>query len=223
MTNHRRFFSSVNSVMDIGCAAGWFLDIIKKNKMLTMGIDPSPSMKGKVNKKHKFYPLAADQIGRISGDFDLITFWNVFEHFSDPHKILEKVSKKLIKSGLLILSVPSQNGLISRLSYLLAKISNGKFVFPLEELFQTNNAFGHLFHYNQSSLTVLLKKHKFVPILWEGSDIVDTTNVRQRLTIADSHFDEIKQQVMAVAIGLMTKLAGWMDLHDELVVVAKKI
>lgn len=223
ISDHRKLFFYVKSVMDIGCAAGWFLDIFKKNKILTIGVDPSPSMNGRVDKKHKFYSLAADQINRIPGNFNLITFWNVFEHFSDPHKILEKVSKKLTKSGLLILSVPNQNGFISRLSYLLAKISNGKFVFPLEELFQSNNAFGHLFHYNQSSLTVLLKKHKFVPILWEGSDIIDTTNVRQRLTIADSHFDEIKQQAMAVAIGWMTKLAGWMNLYDELVVVAKKL
>lgn len=222
ISDHRRYFSSVNSVMDIGCAAGWFLDVINKNKMVTVGVDPSPSMKGKVNKKHRFYPLTTDQIDRISGVFDLISFWNVFEHFSDPHKILDKVSKKLKKSGLLILSVPNQNGLISIFSYLLAAISGGKFVFPLEELFQTNNAFGHLFHYNQKSLMVLLKKHKFVPILWEGSDIVDTTNVRQRLTIADNHFDEIKQQLLAVAIGWMTKLAGWLNLHDELVVVAKK-
>lgn len=220
--DHRKLFPFAKSVMDIGCAAGWFLDAIKKNKILTVGVDPSPSMKGKVRKKHKFYSLTADQIDRISGNFDLISFWNVFEHFSDPHKILEQVSKKLTKSGFLILSVPNQNGFISSLSYSLAKISNGKFVFPLEELFQTNNPFGHLFHYNQSSLTVLLRKHNFSPILWEGSDIVDTANVRQRLTIADSHFDEIKQQLLAVVIGWMTKLAGWLNLHDELVVVAKK-
>jgi len=223
VNNHRNLFPSVNSVLDIGCAAGWFLDVIKTNKVLTTGIDPSPSMRGRVNKKHKFFPLAADQVSQITGNFELISFWNVFEHFSNPHMILKRISKKLTKSGILIISAPNQNGLISRLSYFLAKISNGKFVFPLEELFQTNNAFGHLFHYNQSSLTVLLKKHKFIPILWEGSDIVDTTNVRQRLTIADSHFDEIKKQFVAVVIGWMTKLAGWLNLHDELVVVAKKI
>lgn len=222
INKHRGLFSSVDSVLDIGCAAGWFLNIIKKNKMLTVGVDPSPSMKGRVNRKHKFYSLTADRIGRVPGNFDLISFWNVFEHFSDPHKILNKVSKKLTKSGLLALSVPNQNGFISRFSYLLAKISRGKFVFPLEELFQTNNAFGHLYHYNRSSITTLLRKHGFTPLLWEGSDIVDTTNVRQRLTIADSHSDEIKQQILAIAIGWMTKFAGWLNLHDELVVVAKK-
>ncbi len=221
--SHPKLFFAVKSILDIGCAAGWFLNVVKKNKILTVGIDPSPSMKGIVNRKHKFYPFAADKVDRVQGLFNMITFWNVFEHFSDPHAILNKVSKKLTKSGLLILSVPNQSGLISMLSYQLARMTNGKLVFPLEELFQTNNAFGHLFHYNQSSLAVLLNKHKFVPILWEGSDIVDTTNVRQRLTIADNHFDEIKQQIMAVAIGWMTKLAGWFNLHDELVVVARKM
>lgn len=226
ISHHSKLFSSVKSVMDIGCAAGWFLDIIKENKenkVLTVGVDPSPSMKGRVGKKHKFYSLRADQIGRVPGNFDLISFWNVFEHFNNPHKILSKVSKRLTKSGLLVLSVPNQNGFISRLSYLLARISNGKFVFPLEELFQTNNAFGHLYHYNRCSVAALLKKHRFIPLLWEGSDIVDTANVRQRLTIADSHLDEIKQQIMAIAIGRMTKFAGWLNLHDELVVVARKV
>lgn len=215
-------FSGIKSVLDIGCAAGWFLNVIKTNKILTVGIDPSPSMKGMVSKRHKFYPWTAGQVNHVSGLFDMITFWNVFEHFGDPHAILKKVSKKLTKSGLLILSVPNQSGLISWLSYQLAGITNGKLIFPLEELFQTNNAFGHLFHYNKNSLSVLLRKHKFVPILWEGSDIVDTSNVRQRLTIADNHFDEIKQQAMALAIGWMTKMAGRLNLHDELVVVARK-
>ncbi len=220
--SHRGFFSSVNSILDIGCAAGWFLDAVKTNKIVTTGIDPSPSMRGRVNKKHKFFPLAADQVSQITGNFDLISFWNVFEHFSNPHMILKKVSKKLTKSGILIISAPNQNGLVSRLSYFLAKISNGKFVFPLEELFQTNNAFGHLFHYNRRSLTILLGKYNFVPLLQEGSDIVDTTNVRRRLTIADSHFDEMKQQILAAVIGWMTKLAGWLNLHDEIVVIAKR-
>ena len=52
---------------------------------------------------------------------------------------------------------------------------------------------------------------------------MDTANVKQRFTIADNHFDEIKQQVLAIVIGWMTKLAGWLNLHDELVVVAKKM
>lgn len=223
LKNHKKIFSSIKSVLDIGCAAGWFLNVVKKNRILTVGIDPSPSMKGMVSKRHKFYPFAAGQVDRVQGLFSMITFWNVFEHFSDPHAILNNVSKKLTKSGFLILSVPNQNGLISKFSYQLARMTNGKLVFPLEELFQTNNAFGHLFHYNQSSLTILLKKHKFVPILWEGSDIVDTANVRQRFTIADNHFDEIKQQVLAIVIGWMTKLAGWLNLQDELVVVARRM
>lgn len=221
--DHRKLFSSVKSVMDIGCAAGWFLDVIKKNKILTVGIDPSPSMKGKVRKKHKFYSLTADQIDRISGNFDLISFWNVFEHFNNPHKILKKVSKKLTKSGFLILSVPNQNGFISSLSYLLAKISNGKFVFPLEELFQTNNAFGHLFHYNRRSLGELLKTHSFIPLIWEGADIVDVLNVRQRLTITTNYVDEIKQRILATGVAWMTRLAGLINMQDELVVIGRKI
>lgn len=222
LSRYKRLFSSVRSALDVGCAAGWFLDMIKKDGIRTVGIEPSPSIKS-LGRKHELYRISADNMGIVRGKFELISFWNVFEHFSDPHRILKLASSKLKPSGLLILSIPNQDGLISRISYVLARVSGGFIRMPLEELFQTNNAFGHLFHYHRRSLEELLKIHSFRPLIWEGADIVDVSNVRRRLTITTNHIDEVKQIILANGVALMTRLAGFIKMQDELVVIARKI
>lgn len=229
---HRRFLehhgdllASAGSVLDIGCAAGWFLDVVRERRqnVKTIGVEPSPAMRGKINRIHRIYRLPAEDLDAVNEEFDLVTLWNVFEHFHDPRMILGLVSKKLKNSGRLILSVPNHSGLISRISYLLAKVSAGRLIMPLEELFQTDNAFGHLFHYNRKSLDILLRSCGFEPIWWEGEDIVDVSNVRQRLKVTTNRGDEIKQQVLAAVVAQLTRIAGTIGLQDEMVVMARRI
>lgn len=221
----KELFKNGMSILDIGCAAGWFLDEVKLKfkAVVTVGVEPSPSMKGKINKSHRVYQLGAEQLGQVKGVFDMVTLWNVFEHFPNPHRIINLVSRKLKRNGYLVLSVPNQKGLISGIAYFLARVSGGIFSIPLEELFQTDNAFGHLFHYDRSSLSELLEKNGFAVLWFEGSDIVDTSNVRQRLKVTTNHKDEIKQQLLAGVVAQLTKIAGMIGLQDEIVVVARKI
>jgi hypothetical protein len=180
-------------------------------------------MKGKINKSHRVYQLGAEQLEQVKGMFDMVTLWNVFEHFSNPHLIISLVAKKLKRNGHLVLSVPNQKGLISGIAYFLAWVTGGALVMPLEELFQTDNAFGHLFHYDRSSLSELLEKNRFEVLWFEGADIVDISNVRQRLRVTTNHGDEIKQQLLAGVVAQLTKIAGIIGLQDEIVVVARKI
>lgn len=222
LSRYTRLFSSVRSVLDVGCAAGWFLDSIKKVGVRTVGIEPSLSIE-KLSKSHELYRIPAKDMVMVKGKFELISFWNVFEHFSNPHRILKLASSKLKPSGLLILSIPNQDGFISRIAYALVKISSGFIRTPLEELFQTNNSFGHLFHYHRRSLEELLKMHAFKPLIWEGADIVDVSNVRQRLRITTNHADEAKQRIVATIVALMTRVARCIKMQDELVVIARKI
>lgn len=222
---HKELFKNGMSILDIGCAAGWFLDEvkIKFKTAVTVGVEPSPSMKGKINKSHRVYQLRAKQLGQVKGMFDMVTLWNVFEHFSNPHEIIRLVLNKLKKNGYLVLSVPNQKGLISGISYFLTRISRGIFSMPLEELFQTDNAFGHLFHYDRSSLSELLEKNGFAVLWFEGADIVDVSNVRQRLKVSANHGDEIKQQVLAAIVARLTRIAGIIGFQDEMVVASRKI
>lgn len=217
--------SEVASVLDIGCAAGWFLDEFRRKnpKATTVGIEPSLSMKKRISeKKHRIHWIPAEKLNTVKGKFNLISFWNVFEHFSTPHNMLDLVSRKLEGSGILILSVPNQAGLISRLSYFICRISGGKIKMPLEELFQTNNSFGHLFHYSKESLVKLLNQHGFDQIRWEKADIVDIRNVKQRLKINSYQTNEASRFIMASGVALLTLIARITNHQDEIVVIARK-
>lgn len=215
----------VVSVLDIGCAAGWFLDEFRRKnpKATTVGIEPSLSMKKRISEKmHRIYWIPAKKLNTIKDKFNLISFWNVFEHFSNPHAMLDLVARKLERNGILILSVPNQEGLISRLSYFIYHLSGGKIKMPLEELFQTNNSFGHLFQYSRKSLTRLLNRHGFHPIRWEKADIVDIWNVKQRLKINSYQTNEACRFIITLGVVLLTLIGRITSQRDEIVVIARK-
>lgn len=224
LLRNKKLLSDRRSVLDIGCAAGWFLDEFKYKypSIKTIGIEPSLAMKDKINRQHRIYWTPAEKLNQVRGKFDVITFWNVFEHFSNPHFILDLVVKKLNKNGMLVLSVPNQHGLISRISYLANNISKGKIKMPLEELFQTSNDFGHLFHYSKKSLSGLLKQYGFDLVKWEMADIVDIWNVKRRLTIDSYQTNKISRFIVAFGIAVMTLIARMIGQQDEMVIIARK-
>ena len=80
-------------VLDIGCNDGTLLDIFKKQKAKTIGIEPTNASKD-VSKKHKVYfsylekQLCKDIIKKYQ-KIDIITFTNVFAHINNLNEVLD--------------------------------------------------------------------------------------------------------------------------------------
>lgn len=78
--------------------------------------------------------------------FDVVTFWHVLEHLTDPFSSLEKARKILKPGGLLILAVPNSNSF-------QARVSKGHW-FHLDMPY-------HLFHFSDQWLKGFLEKNGF--------------------------------------------------------------
>ena len=97
------------NILDIGCNDGSQLDVFKKNKFDTFGIDPAKNLYKISSKKHKIFCEFYNEkfIKKINKKFDIIIAQNSFAHNPNPQKFLEN-AKKIMHSNSSIFIQTSQ-------------------------------------------------------------------------------------------------------------------
>jgi SAM-dependent methyltransferase len=108
--------SGPGKVLDVGCGAGGFLSGMFKQGWQTHGMEINPRIASKVHRNLRLDIVLADSLDQAyaSSTFDLITFWDVLEHLSDPRRALEEASRIGRSSGMLIISLPNPDSLEAR-------------------------------------------------------------------------------------------------------------
>lgn len=110
-----KYAISKNTILDIGCSTGYFLDICKNNNWQTAGIELGIS-EGDIakNKGHKIYTdLITDLDPSLT--FDAITMWDVLEHIPDGLSQLNEIYKHLNKGGILFFQIPNSDALAAKI------------------------------------------------------------------------------------------------------------
>jgi 2-polyprenyl-3-methyl-5-hydroxy-6-metoxy-1,4-benzoquinol methylase len=97
---------NLGKILDVGCAAGFFLEEAQRRGWNVRGIELSADMAREAEKllrSQVYTALAAvpDQ------DFDAITLWEVIEHLPDPVDTLCQLRTRLKPGGTLMLSTPN--------------------------------------------------------------------------------------------------------------------
>ncbi|MGJ4747643.1 class I SAM-dependent methyltransferase [Leptospira sp. SA-E8] len=102
-----RMLGSERSALDVGCAAGYFLDYLKSRNWRTKGLDIAS---GPVRFAKETLGLDVEQKDFLTWDqdgkekFDLVTLWASIEHLHHPKETLQKILKHLKPGGRMILS-----------------------------------------------------------------------------------------------------------------------
>ncbi|HZC43249.1 MAG TPA: class I SAM-dependent methyltransferase [Acidobacteriaceae bacterium] len=104
-------------LLDIGCASGAFMGIMREAGWRVVGIEPSDSQYRRAMKL-----LGSDTVIhqsmlenlQLDEEFDLITLWDVLEHVSDPPQFLRLAASHLKQGGCLIVNVPRIDSLQAR-------------------------------------------------------------------------------------------------------------
>lgn len=114
--NFRRRFREVadrfkgdDLVLDVGCATGIFLDIMKENNCRGEGIEPSLWASGIARSKgYQVYQTSFNDFYFNNKDkkYDVVTAWDVLEHLSSPRSFCEKAYDLLKSGGVLIVDSP---------------------------------------------------------------------------------------------------------------------
>lgn len=153
--------------LDVGTNVGFFLNYAKKmGRWNLFGVEPSPSLSGMAEKHFGLNMRRSylEDAGFEDNFFDVITMTDVFEHITNPDKILRESRRILKPDGVLFIKVP--NGLFNIFKFHLARITGRLSNYDIFDSYE------HVIHYSGSTLKKMLKKNGFAAVkMYIGSPI----------------------------------------------------
>jgi ubiquinone/menaquinone biosynthesis C-methylase UbiE len=139
--------------MDIGTGAGGIMDELSPIASKVVAIEPQKTARESLKKiGYEVYPNIKEV---QDSDFDIVTLFHVFEHFTDPLDELKSIHQKMVVGGKIIIEIPHANDLL--LSFLEHE-SFKKFSFWSE----------HLILHTRVSLARFLEEAGFKEIVISG-------------------------------------------------------
>lgn len=143
------FSPNAQSIVEVGCAFGTFLELAKSSWSFEriVGVEPTPALAQTA--RNKGIEVIEDVIENIELSehlkFDVLTNFEVIEHLGDPLGFLEKSAKLLVDGGIIMISCPNGEG------------------FDFSILGKECNSVDHehLNYFNPTSIETLLKRAGF--------------------------------------------------------------
>jgi len=150
------------SLLEVGCAHGWFLDAAHERGYAVQGIEPdAPIGAHAAAGGHRvaigYFPAALTEGTR----FDIVVFNDVFEHLPDPCAALRDVRGVLAPGGWLAINLPSSRGAIYRAANVLRAIGWSA---PHDRLWQAGFPSPHLSYFHPDALARLARAEGFLEV-----------------------------------------------------------
>lgn len=202
-----RHFASPGRVLDVGCAAGYFLKVMQEKGWDVTGVEPSDAIR----------PQAAERVGQSNvrggllheaglepGSFDLITFWDVIEHIPDVVAALRYARTLLAPGGKLL--IETQN-------------VDSKTADKLGKAWHHYKHAEHIYHFNPGTIDRVLTE--------AGFQVLENTPKLGGKYVTLSFIAERAGRVHPILSALLSPLnwfkgaSVYINLNDEMIVVAQ--
>ena len=114
-------------LLDVGCGRGIALDFFAYRGFDVTGVDISPEAVNMVKKKgHQAYIIDLER-DEIPGKYDFVLCLEVLQQLYDPSKLLNKLKSSLAPNGEMLVSLPNEFHIVSRLRILFGLSHLGDF------------------------------------------------------------------------------------------------
>lgn len=94
------------SLLDVGCADGFFLELARSAGWDVSGVEISRQMAAETSRRLGV-PVACSTADFSNRAFDAVTLWEVVEHLLEPVSELRRLRERLRPGGVLMLSTPN--------------------------------------------------------------------------------------------------------------------
>ncbi len=104
-------------VLDVGCAAGYFLAVMREEGWRVSGVEPSESILDAAEAllgPGVVEPGTLENAPLEPASFDLITFWDVLEHLPDPLAALRRARELLAPGGRVLVETQNVRSRLAR-------------------------------------------------------------------------------------------------------------
>jgi SAM-dependent methyltransferase len=123
-------------VLDVGCGRGDFLRFLgaQHPRFARYGIELEPERAAAARAADRDAKIqtgeAAAALAELSGCFDLITLWDVFEHLVDPRDVLCALASRLTPGGVVFLQTIHEQSAVPALGRAIHVASGGRICGP---------------------------------------------------------------------------------------------
>ncbi|PIR20608.1 MAG: hypothetical protein COV45_05260 [Deltaproteobacteria bacterium CG11_big_fil_rev_8_21_14_0_20_47_16] len=97
------------SLLDVGCAGGYFLDFLREKGWKVAGVEVNEAM-ARHAREHYGIDVRSEGLEKAafpSESFDVVTIYHVLEHIPNPDQTLQECYRILRPGGLLVIAVPN--------------------------------------------------------------------------------------------------------------------
>lgn len=162
-------YKTGGKLLDVGCALGVFLRLAKERGWETCGIDISSyaSMYARQNFGIDVHTGELRDVQFADKTFDVITLWDVFEHFTNPAEQLFEIHRILKDDGIILINTPNEAGLLRVIAHFIFRLSCGKIDYPVRKLYHKF----HIWYFTPNTFLALLDKTGFKSEYFKGKAI----------------------------------------------------
>lgn len=105
------------TIADVGCAGGSFLDGLSGFTSQTIGIEPAVAYHNSLKARgHLVYADISDTLREWRGRVNIVTCFSVIEHVKDPVALLQDIRELLAVGGVALLSTPNRDDILLSLN-----------------------------------------------------------------------------------------------------------
>ena len=146
-------------ILDIGCGTGEFLNICKRAKWETLGIEPDPGARSKAVANYGLNVKPESEIQGLQDEsFDIISMWHVLEHVPRLNERVEDLKRLIKPGGVIIVAVPNCNSFDAKI---------------YKENWAAYDVPRHLYHFTPKDIEPLFKNHglkmfKVLPMIFDS-------------------------------------------------------
>lgn len=152
-------YARAGRLLDVGCAIGIFLSLARDRGWEVQGVDISEYAVAHCREKLGHHAVAGNLKAARFPDqsFDVVTLWDVIEHFTNPDEQLKEVHRVLRNDGIILMDTPNENGLLRWIARTVYRTSRGRISYPVRKLYHEF----HLYYFTPGTLQMLLQKNGF--------------------------------------------------------------
>ena len=205
-----RYHPNRNSLLEVGCAYGLFLDEAKTHFGSTTGVDicETPTTYAKEKLQLNVHCAAFEEVDFGSQRFDVICLWDTIEHLAQPEEYLRKAASLLNDDGMIFLTTGDIGSLNARL-----RGAHWRQIHPPS----------HLHYFSRSTIALLLKRFGLEVAGIETTAYYHTLfNILASIRMRQGAGERVAGMALKVlGESRARRLGFWIDLRDIMFVAAR--
>jgi 2-polyprenyl-3-methyl-5-hydroxy-6-metoxy-1,4-benzoquinol methylase len=146
-------------MLDVGCAAGLFLDVARSRGWDTEGVEISEHAARIARQRRGLEVLVGDimQADLPEHGFDAVTLLDVLEHILEPGLLLDRVRTLMRPGGALMLVLPNDRNLTTLAAMAAYRATFGAIQYPASRVHQIY----HVTYFTPATIAAQLERHGF--------------------------------------------------------------